>query len=208
MKLKDLDIPEKQKKILEKHGITTLRPAQEKSVKAGLLEGKNFIIKKIEDLKKIVVLVKKFESKYGRLGGNVTYALESAFLKAAAADCKKQVWELINDDVNDGRRPRIPMPVGNCIGGGLHTTLVNGKKPDFQEFSLIPLEKTFSRAVTVNLRAYEYARKLLKSRHRNIENAWMTDKTNEEILDILKKIRKKFKVRIGVDFAASTFYDK
>ena len=172
------------------------------------LEGKNFIIKKIEDLKKIVVLVKKFESKYGRLGGNVTYALESAFLKAAAADCKKQVWEFINDDVNEGRKPRIPMPVGNCIGGGLHTTLVNGKKPDFQEFSLIPLEKTFSRAVTVNLRAYEYARKLLKSRHRNIENAWMTDKTNEEILDILKKIRKKFKVRIGVDFAASTFYDK
>ena len=62
-----------------------------------ILEGKNFIIKNIEDLKKIVVLVKKFESKYGRLGGNVTYALESAFLKAAAADCKKQVWEFIND---------------------------------------------------------------------------------------------------------------
>ena len=44
MQLKDLDIPKKQREILEKQDIKELRPAQEKSVKAGLLEGKNLLV--------------------------------------------------------------------------------------------------------------------------------------------------------------------
>jgi len=72
---------------------------------------------------------------------------------------------------------------------------------------LIPKEESFSRAVTVNLRAYEYARKLLKGRYKNDENAWMTGKTNEEVLGVLKELGKKFGVRIGLDIAASSFYD-
>lgn len=172
------------------------------------LEGKNFIIKRVNDLKQLTDLMHKFEARYGKLGGNVYYSFEGAFLKAAAADNKKELWEFINDDVNDGLRPKMPMPVGNCIGGGLHSKKIKGKRPDFQEFLLIPREKTYSRAVTVNLRAYEYARKLLKTRGKNDENAWMTDKTNEEVLDILKKVAKKYKVRIGLDVAASSFYEK
>ncbi|MEA3248333.1 MAG: hypothetical protein U9Q73_01365 [Nanoarchaeota archaeon] len=172
------------------------------------LENKNFKIKKINDLKKVIELVRRFEARYGRFGGNVTYVIESVFLKAAATDNKKELWEFINDEVNNGKKPKMPMPVGNCIGGGLHSKLIEGKRPDFQEFLLIPKEKTFSRAVTVNLRAYEYARKLLKARSRNDEGAWKTNKTNEEVLDILAKVAKKYELRIGLDVAASTFYDK
>jgi len=171
------------------------------------LKHKNFKIRKVDDLKVVVELMRKFEARYGRLGGNVNYVVEGVFLKAAAADCKKELWEFINDDVNDGLKPKMPMPVGNCIGGGLHSKLVNMKRPDFQEFLLIPKEKSFARAVTVNLRAYEFARKLLKSGKRNDEGAWMTGKTNEEVLEILKGLGKKFGVRIGVDVAASSFYD-
>ena len=171
------------------------------------LENKNFMIRKIDDLRQIVELVRRFEARYGRLGGNVTYALESVFLKAAAADNNKELWEFINDDVNRGSKSKIPMPIGNCIGGGLHSKLIKGKRPDFQEFLLIPKEKTFSRAATVNLRAYEYARKLLKTRGRNDESAWRTNKTNEEVLDVLKTVAKKYKLRIGLDVAASTFYE-
>ncbi|MFH1290956.1 MAG: hypothetical protein ABIH79_00155 [archaeon] len=172
------------------------------------LENKNFMIRKIDDLKIVVELVRRFETRYGRFGGNVTYALESVFLKAAAADNNKELWEFINNEVNRGLKPKMPMPVGNCIGGGLHSKLIKGKRPDFQEFLLIPKEKTFSRAATVNLRAYEYARKLLKARGRNDEGAWRTNKTNEEVLDIMKIVAKKYKLRIGLDIAASTFYDK
>ncbi len=171
------------------------------------LENRNFMIRKIDDLKQLVELVRRFEMKYGRLGGNVTYAFESVFLKAAAADNNKELWEFINDEVNKGLKPKMPMPVGNCIGGGLHSKLVKGKRPDFQEFLLIPKEKTFSKAVTVNLRAQEYARRLLKARSRNDENAWKTNKTNEEVLEILKIVAKKYKLRIGLDVAASTFYE-
>lgn len=182
------------------------------------LEHQNFLIKKIDDLKQLVGLMKRFEGRYSspsrdtsgeaKFGGNVSYAMESVFLKAAAADNGKELWQFINDDVNNGLKPKIPMPVGNCIGGGLHSGMINGKKPDFQEFLLIPKEKTFSRAVTVNLRAYEEAKHLLGSRKRNDENAWMTNKTNEEVLEILKKVAKKHKMRIGLDVAASSFYER
>tara|TARA_Y100000310_G_C20704257_1_gene833427 strand:+ start:28388 stop:29605 length:1218 start_codon:yes stop_codon:yes gene_type:complete len=174
-----------------------------------ILKGKNFRLKRIDDLKILVELIKRFEVKYGRFGGNVIYALETAFLKAGAKDNNRQFWELINDDINSGVKPIIPMPVGNCIGGGLHTKKINGKRADFQEFLLIPDRKkvkTFSRGVTINLIAQRSAGKLLKSNKRNDEGAWATDKSNEEILDIMFKISKKYNLRIGLDIAASAFY--
>ncbi|MBU3923495.1 MAG: hypothetical protein KJ592_01110 [Nanoarchaeota archaeon] len=192
------------------------------------LQHKNFLIKKVDDLKQLTDLMRRFEARFGRFGGNVYYAMEGAFLKAAASAKKKELWKFINDDVNDGLKPKMPMPVGNCIGGGLHSKLVNapldslrhrtgrGKKPDFQEFLLIPREKSFSHAVTLNLRAYAYAKKLLASSGgrwsvvggRNDEGAWMTDKSNEEVLEILKEVGKKYKLRIGLDVAASSFYKR
>jgi len=175
----------------------------------------NFIIKKIENLKELNELMLRFEVRYGKFGGNVWYVLEGVFLKAGAADCGKEVWEFINDDVNRGLKPKMPMPVGNCIGGGLHSRRVKGKRPDFQEFLLIPKEKSFGRAVTKNLKAYEYARKLVApslgvrwSDKKNDEGAWMTSLNNEEALEILKRVAKKYDLRIGLDVASSSFYDK
>ena len=172
-----------------------------------ILKYKNFIIKNLDDLKQLSELMQRFEAKHGKFGGNIYYAIEGAFLKAASADNKKELWKFINDDVNNGLKPKMPMPVGNCIGGGLHSEKIKGKRPDFQEFLLIPKEKTYSRAVTVNLHAYEYAKKLLKARNKNDENAWATNKTNEEVLEILSKVAKKYNLRIGLDIAASAFYD-
>jgi len=178
------------------------------------LKHMNFLIKKVDNIKLVTELMRRFEVRFGKFGGNVYYAMEAAFLKAAAADNGKELWEFINDDVNDSLKPKMPMPVGNCIGGGLHSKTIKGKKPDFQEFLLIPKEKSFSRAVTVNLRAYVYARKLLKKKQkdwrvkRSDEGAWMTSLNNEEVLDILKEVARKYKLRIGLDIAASSFYDK
>ncbi|MFA4960810.1 MAG: hypothetical protein WC548_04055 [Candidatus Pacearchaeota archaeon] len=164
----------------------------------------NFIIKKIEDLSGLIKLTKKFEARYGQMGGNVSYVLQTVFLKAAAKERKKELWEFI---IENGSL-KIPMPVGNCVGGGLHSKKIKGRRPDFQEFLFIPNEKTFSKAVTLNLRAYNYAKKILRSRKRNDENAWMTDRSNEEVLEILHRVAEKYGLRIGCDFAASTFYEK
>jgi enolase len=54
--------------------------------------------------------------------------------------------------------------------------------------------------------AYEHLGSILKTRRKNDENAWETNKANEEILKILQEIKKQYKVRIGIDMAASTFY--
>jgi enolase len=177
------------------------------------LVGKNFMIKKFSDLKNLYVLIKKFEARFGRLGGNTTYALECAFLKAAAKENDKQLWQFINDEVNNGKKPKMPMPVGNCIGGGLHT-LAKGGRPDFQEFLLIPQEETFSKALTKNVHAYYSAKKLIKRKEGkwimrvNDEGAWKTELSNTDALDILAEVAKKFNLRIGLDVAASTFYEK
>jgi enolase len=109
---------------------------------------------------------------------------------------------------------KMPMPVGNCIGGGLHSKGIYGKKPDFQEFLLIPNEETFSHAVTRNIHAYLYAKKLLKARHHawimqtNDEHAWNTNLSNEEVLDVLSTVAEKYNLRIGLDVASSSFVDK
>lgn len=191
-----------------------------------MLIHKNFIIKKVDDLKKLNELIIKFENRHGKLGGNVWYVLEGVFLKAAAADVGKELWEFINDDLNSGRHPKIPMPIGNCMGGGLHSKKVKNKRPDFQEFLLIGNEKRFSHAITKNLRAYEYAKKLLAKpakkenrwgmfsvfkearRSRNDEGAWLTERNNEEVLEILKRVAMKYKLKIGLDVASSSFFEK
>ncbi len=204
-------------------GETEVPPWHTKGVEASLkllkhfsnkLINRNFMIKRVDDLKELNDLTEKFESIFGPLGGNVWYVLEGAFLRAASRDCGKELWEFINDDINAGLKPKMPMPVGNCIGGGKHSKAINGKKPDFQEFLLIGKEKTFGKAATKNIRAYDYAKKLLKESEkswimrRNDEGAWRTSLPNEEVLSILKRVAKKYNLRFGMDAAASSFYEK
>lgn len=167
---------------------------------------RNFMIRELKDLQIIRDEIEAFQKIHGFIGGNVLYALETVFLKAAAAEKKIGLWEFIHKSVSKGKEVKIPMPVGNCIGGGAHSKLMNGKKPDFQEFLLIPDTDTFSKAVTLNLKAYGEARKLLRTDHKNDENAWMTSKTNEEALDVLSHVAKKYGLRIGLDFASSSFF--
>ncbi len=118
-----------------------------------ILTGKNFLIKSLQDLNELEQLFLKFEKHFGKLGGDVWFAFESTLIKAAAADLRVEPWQLIHKSISSGKKPKIPMPVGNCIGGGLHSKKIKNKRPDFQEFLLIPNEKTFSRAITKNIHA-------------------------------------------------------
>ena len=172
------------------------------------LSRKNIQFKSFDDLQAFESIIKHFEAKFGEFGGNCVYVLESCFLKAAARENNKELWEFLLS----GRKAKIPMPVGNCIGGGLHSRKVKWKRTDFQEFLFIPDEEKFSRAVTKNFYAYEYVKKLIKKQERkwivrrNDENAWNTGLTNEECLEIMRQAADKYELRIGVDVASSTFY--
>jgi len=154
-------------------------------------------IEKFDDLRRIEDIVDR------HVGANTLFALESAVLKALAKEKKKEVWQLINPQAK-----RLPRLVGNCVGGGKHSS--QGKKPDFQEFLLIPktnsIKESFNEMKKIKAEAF-YS---LKDRDekfqgkKNDEDAWQTSLNEKEVFDILRE----FNVPLGVDVAASSFYGR
>ncbi|MBU2562373.1 MAG: hypothetical protein KKF68_01805 [Nanoarchaeota archaeon] len=156
------------------------------------------ILEKFDDLRRVEDIVDR------HVGANTLFALESAILKAIAKEQKKQIWQLINK--NSKKSPRL---IGNCIGGGKHSE-AKKKKPDFQEFLLIPNTKSIEESLEKNKKAKEETKNLLKKidekfkERKNDEDAWMTSLNDKETLEVLKKLR----ISLGVDVAASSFYKR
>ena len=154
-------------------------------------------IEKFDDLRRIEDIIDR------QVGANTCFALESAILKALAKEQKKEIWELINP-----QSKKFPRLVGNCVGGGKHSQ--TDKKPDFQEFLLIPKTKTVKEAYELNKKIrLEIADEIKKvdkefKRKSSDEKGWMTSLNEKQILDILSK----FNVSLGLDIAASSFYSR
>jgi len=163
------------------------------------IEINNFL--ELEDVEAVVLKEK--------VGANILYSLELALLKALAAEQEKSLWQVINP-----KAKVLPMPIGNCIGGGLHS---EGKKPEFQEFHIIPRVKHFSDAVYIMKKSHEICGKrleLLGAKGKlNDENAWSTNLNNEQVLKVMEETRDEIvnelgrDVDLGVDVAASSFFE-
>lgn len=160
----------------------------------------NFEINKFEDLKKVENFIcKKYHFRNARqIGANVLFALESAILKALAKEKGKQLWQIINP-----RARHFPIPVGNAIGGGMHSSKFK-VHPVFQEFLLIPNEKTFKDNVLTMKKIYEEIGRMLNAENKNDEGAWQAPISNKEALDIISEFKNK--ARIGIDVASSSFF--
>jgi len=156
------------------------------------------ILEKFEDLRRIEDVTDR------NIGANSLFALESAILKAMAKEQKKQVWQILNPNAS-----KLPRLVGNVVGGGKHSE-TSGKKPDFQEFELIPDTTTVKESYEANKKAKKEIESLLKkadkkfSSKKNDENAWMTSLTDKEVLDVLKETH----LPMGLDVAASSFFKR
>ncbi len=161
----------------------------------------DFEINSFADLKKVENLIKKkFKLKDAKqFGANALFALESAILKALAKSEKKELWQVINPKAKD-----FPVPIGNAIGGGKHSEDFK-VHPIFQEFLLIPHEKTFEKNVAVMKTIYNELGRILNAKEKNDEGAWQVPADNEQILEVLEKFRNK--IRFGADIASSTFYN-
>ncbi len=152
-------------------------------------------IEKFDDLQRVEDIID------GNVGANTSFALESAILKALAKEQKKEIWELINHEAR-----KFPRLVGNCVGGGSHTKAE--KKPDFQEFLLIPDTHNVSEAFEIMKKGKEETERLLKVKDKNFhekkndENAWVTSLMDKEVLDLLSELN----VPLGIDAASSTFF--
>ena len=169
--------------------------------------------KSFEDIEKIDSMVKQYDKTENRsiIGGNALFALEAAVLKAMAASEKKELWRFLNP-----KAKTLPMPLGNCIGGGAHSK--KEIKPDFQEFLFLPKSKSFNDAYFMNLQAYKLAKELVKQQDMTWDGELTDEKaicpslTAEEIFYLMGEVRKrlgeKYKSNtfIGADMAASTFF--
>ena len=188
----------------------------------GKFEAKPYIKSIDDDIKKIKQISEYFSDEdivnfydlrkveaicEGHIGANTLFALESAVLKAMAKEQKKQVWQLINL-----KAKQLPRLVGNVIGGGKHSK--SDKKPDFQEFLLIPNTKTIKQAFELNKKIKQEAEFLLKKfdetfkSQKNDENAWQTSLNEKLVMDILYKLKEMFGLDIGLDVASSSFYSR
>ncbi len=157
-------------------------------------------VEKFDDLKKIEDICEK------QIGANSVFALESAILKALAKEKKKEIWKIIQESFEAGKK--FPRLVGNCIGGGKHSDIE--RKPDFQEFELVPDVKNVETAFELNKKAKKETERMIKeldskfSGQKNDENAWMTSLNDKEVLEILSRTN----LPIGIDAAASGFYKR
>jgi len=137
-----------------------------------------------------------------QIGANSLFAFEASLLKAFANEYNQELWQYLGGN----NKLKIPISVGNVVEGGMHSNGIKDRKPDFQEFLFISDIKT-------NAIAYKLLKLYLKSKKKSDEGAYVTDKSNEQVLDIMKEIRHGFrrkgkKVAIGLDIAANSFYKK
>jgi enolase len=159
----------------------------------------DFEVNSFDDLKKVEnYICKKYKFRNARqFGANALFALESAILKALAKSKNKQLWQVINPKAR-----HFPIPVGNAIGGGVHTK--SKVHPVFQEFLLIPDEKTFRDNANLMRKVYDEIGRMLNAENKNDEGAWQVPIQNAQALDIIAKFSNK--TRMGIDIAASSFY--
>lgn len=154
-------------------------------------------IENFDDLRRIEDIADR------HIGANTLFALESAVLKALAKEKKKEIWQLINSNAK-----KMPRLVGNCVGGGKHSNAI--KKPDFQEFLLIPDLKSVKDSFEVNKKAKKETGIFLEEidekfeNKKNDEDAWMTNLTEKEVLEILNRLN----IPLGLDVASSSFYKR
>ncbi|MEM5871429.1 MAG: enolase C-terminal domain-like protein [Candidatus Aenigmatarchaeota archaeon] len=137
---------------------------------------------------------------YRHMGISLALGLSIAIAKAAT---NNELWRLRGTK----ERFNFPYPVGNVIGGGKH-----GGKTTWQEFLSIPYKaKSPMEATHINYEFWKVVGEELQKNGwligRNIENAWTSKLDDLKTLDVLSTIAEDFDVKLGVDFAASSFWN-
>jgi enolase len=143
--------------------------------------------------------LKKFEDLIPIIGGNPVIALQYAILRGMA---ENKVYKFFSGK-------KLPVPLGNVIGGGAHTEL---KSTEIQEFLLVPEAKTFEERMKLNKFVHKTIGKIFMSRHKTDEGAYILNKNNQQVFEFLYDTLEQMKVclgveiRLGADIAATQFW--
>ncbi len=147
------------------------------------------------------------------LGAAIVLSTSIANLKAAANSLKIPYFKKIKDK----DFYKLPVPLGNIIGGGKHA---KGKSIDIQEILVFCTNANdIFEAILANILVYKKVAEILASKDpnfggKNDENAWITTigikKSLEVIKEAIKYVRDKegFNFKIGLDIAASSLWNE
>lgn len=146
-----------------------------------------------------------------KIGGNAAIATSTAVAKAESKSKNLMLCQYLGNNL------RLPFPLSNVIGGGVHT---KGDSIEFQEFLVLPLgAKTFAEAAETNVMVHRKVAEIIMKKHpnyvlgRNDEGAWASPLTIKEALETLTKAVEKveeekgIRAKIGIDAAASELWD-
>ena len=151
--------------------------------------------------------------RYENLGAALSLGLSMAGAELAANEMQVPLYYWLSN----GHVHRIPLPLGNLLGGGKHA---RGRSIDIQEILVFPKNsKSYREAYEALVKTHSKVGMLLAKRDRcftggkNDEGAWTTSLSNEEALqlvsDALEAVESEIgiKLLLGVDVAASSLWD-
>jgi enolase len=148
-----------------------------------------------------------------RLGANAILGVSLAFARAAAAASGTELYEYLGGLVNN-RKFTLPVPMMNIINGGKHAD--SGLDP--QEYMIMPVKfSNFHERLRAGSEIFHTLKEILKKKGYQTgvgDEGGFAPRlpSNEKALDLIVEAIKKAgyngKVKIGMDVAASSFYEK
>lgn len=148
-----------------------------------------------------------------RLGANAILGVSLAFARAAACADGVELYEYLGGLVNN-KNFSLPMPMMNIINGGKHAD--SGLDP--QEFMILPVGfSNFHERLRAGSEIFYTLKEILKKKGYQTgvgDEGGFAPRlpTNEKALDLIVEAIKKAgytgRVKIGMDVAASSFYEK
>jgi len=170
----------------------------------GTHEAKCFVPEHLNDIENLLTKLegldltqKEFDQKLKELDGTDDFSrIGGAAIASSFAFKKASEFEHSN---------KFPLPLSNVIGGGEH-----GGNTSIQEFLVLPVNaESFPEAIETNRSIYQELKERYSRRIQGIndEGALITSMDDEQTLKALKKVAEKYDAAIGVDVAASEFYE-
>jgi enolase len=150
-----------------------------------------------------------------KLGANAILGVSLSVARLGALDKNISLYEhLRNLTQNKSNIFKMPIPFLNVINGGRHAD----NDLSFQEFMIAPHGKTFKESLQIGTEVYHCLKGLIKKKYGGSSTAVGDEggfapnmKTVKEPLDMIMQALKLLKydkvVKIGMDAAASEFYD-
>lgn len=151
-----------------------------------------------------------------KLGANAILGVSLAVCRAAAKAKKIPLYQYINEICGLKVKPKIPVPMFNVLNGGKHSD----SGLSIQEFKVIPTGiKTFKKQLQAGSEIFHVLKKILEAANHSSgvgDEGGFSPKleSNTQALELINQAIVKggyelgMQVNLGVDAAASSFYDE